>query len=74
MEAEEEEIDSYPEQQQQKATYTKAGKPPPIVLTSAINLILFRYQLKGTVKDNFEFRSTRNRIRIDTRKMQTIPP
>jgi hypothetical protein len=39
------------------------------VLTSAVNLILVQKQLKGLVKGNFEFRSTRNGTRVITKEM-----
>jgi hypothetical protein len=42
------------------AAPAKPGRPPPIVLTSAVNLILLQMQLKAVVSENFEFRSTRN--------------
>jgi hypothetical protein len=45
------------------------GRPPPIVLTSATNLILLQKKLKGVLKDNIEFRSTRNGTRIITKTM-----
>jgi hypothetical protein len=47
----------------------KSSKPPPIVLTSVINLIKFQKQLKGIAKQQFEFRSTRNRTRNTTKDM-----
>jgi hypothetical protein len=51
----------------EEAVPGKTGRPPPIVLTSATNLIQLQRQLKGVVKDNFEFRSTRNGIRTITK-------
>jgi hypothetical protein len=42
---------------------------PPIVLTSAVNLIQLEEQLKGVVSANFEFRNTRNRTTVITRSM-----
>jgi hypothetical protein len=47
----------------------KRGRPPPIVLTFAVNLIQLQKQLKGVVSENFEFRSTRNGTRVITRSM-----
>jgi hypothetical protein len=47
----------------------KTGRPPPIVLTSATNLIHLQKQLKGVLKDNSEFPSTRNGTRINTKTM-----
>jgi hypothetical protein len=53
----------------EEAVPGNTGRPPPIVLTSATNLIHVQKQLKGLVKDNFEFRSTRNGTRIITKTM-----
>jgi hypothetical protein len=47
----------------------KSSRPPPIVLTSTINLIQLQKQLKGIAKQQFEFRSTRNGTRITTKDM-----
>jgi hypothetical protein len=51
------------------ATPTKPGRPPPIVLTFTVNLILLQKQLKGVVSESFEFCSTRNGTRVITRNM-----
>jgi hypothetical protein len=51
------------------ATPAKPGRPPPMVLTSAVNLILLQKQLKGVVSENFEFRSKRNGTRVMTRNL-----
>jgi hypothetical protein len=51
------------------STTTKTGRPPPTVLTSAVNLIHLQKQLKNVVKEDFEFRNTRNGTRIITRGM-----
>jgi hypothetical protein len=51
------------------AAPAKTGRPPPIVLTSAINLIQLQKQLKGVVSENLEFRSTRNGTRVISRSM-----
>jgi hypothetical protein len=53
----------------EKAVQEKLGRPPPIVLTSANNLIQLQKQLKGVAKDTFEFRSTKNGTRIVTKNM-----
>jgi hypothetical protein len=50
------------------ATPAKPG-PPPIILTSAVNLILLQKQLKGLVSENSEFRSTRNGTRVISRSL-----
>jgi hypothetical protein len=47
----------------------KSGRPPPIFLTSAINLIHLQKQVKSVLKQDFEFRTTRNRTKIITRDM-----
>jgi hypothetical protein len=54
-------------------TPAKTGRLPPIVLTSAVNLIHLQKQLKG-VSENFKFRSTRNRTRVITRSMANFQP
>jgi hypothetical protein len=53
----------------EEAVPGKTGRPPPIVLTSATNLIHLQKQLKSVLKDNFEFRSTRNGTKIITKTM-----
>jgi hypothetical protein len=45
----------------------KTGRPPPIILTSAANLIQLQKELKVVVSEDFEFRSTRNGTRVITR-------
>jgi hypothetical protein len=47
----------------------KSGRPPPIILMSAANLIQLQKQLKGVAKQSFEFRNTRNRTRVVTKDM-----
>jgi hypothetical protein len=54
---------------QQQSPSTQRGRPPPTILTSAINLIEFQKKLKGFVKDSFEFRTTRNGTRVVTKEM-----
>jgi hypothetical protein len=53
----------------QEAVPDKTGRPPPIILTSTTNLIQLQKDLKIVVKENFEFRSTRNGTRVITRSM-----
>jgi hypothetical protein len=65
MEAEENE----PPTEEQQTSPAVSGRPPLIVLTSAINLIQLQSNLKSIVKGNFEFRSTRNGTRVVTRQM-----
>jgi hypothetical protein len=47
----------------------KSGRPPPIILTSATNLIQLQKQLKGMAKQSSEFRNTRNGTRVVTKDM-----
>jgi hypothetical protein len=47
----------------------RTGTLPPTVVTSATKVIQLQKQLNGTVKHNFEFRSTRNGTRIFTKTM-----
>jgi hypothetical protein len=61
----------------EEAVPGKTGRPPPIILTSTTNLIQLQKQLKIVVKENFEFRSTRNGTRVITRSMadfQSVNP
>jgi hypothetical protein len=51
----------------EEAVPVKTGRPPSIVLTSATDLNILSKQLQGVVKDNFEFRSTKNGTRIITK-------
>jgi hypothetical protein len=60
--------DTTTERQQHQAPSSQAGKPPPIVLTSQANLMQLRRQLKGLMKGNFEYRSTRNGTRVVTKE------
>jgi hypothetical protein len=47
----------------------RTDRPPPIILTSTTNLIRLQTQLQSVVKENFEFRRTRNGTRVITRGM-----
>jgi hypothetical protein len=47
-----------------EAVPDKAGSPPPIILTSTINLIQLQRQLKNVAKGDFEFRNTKNGTRV----------
>jgi hypothetical protein len=47
----------------------KSARPPPIVLTSAVNLIQLQKQLKGVARQSFEFHNTRSRTRVVTKDM-----
>jgi hypothetical protein len=64
---------------QEEAVPSKTSRSPPIILTSATNMIQLQKQLNNVVKEDFEFRSTRNRTRVITRGMADffaikIPP
>jgi hypothetical protein len=54
---------------QEEAVPAKTCRPPPIILTSATNLIQLQKQLKNVVKEDFEFRNTRNGTKVITRGM-----
>jgi hypothetical protein len=47
----------------------KSGRPPPIILTSAANLIQLQKQLKSVAKQSFEFRNAKNGTRVVTKDM-----
>jgi hypothetical protein len=53
---------------QQEPT-NQAGRQPPIIITSATNLIQLQKHLKGIVKGSFEFQNARNRTRVLTKEM-----
>jgi hypothetical protein len=53
----------------EEAVPGKTGRPPPIILTSTTNLIPLQKQLRSVVKQDVEFRSTRNGTRVITRSM-----
>jgi hypothetical protein len=56
-------------QNRETATTGKLGQQPPIILTSAANLIQLQKQLKGVAQRSFEFHNTRNGTRIVTKDM-----
>jgi hypothetical protein len=58
-----------PQETAMTPTAAKTGRLPPIILTSTVNLIQLQKQLKNILKENFEFRTTRNGTRIVTRVM-----
>jgi hypothetical protein len=60
------------EQQGQHPTPTKAGRPPPIVLTSTVNLNSLQKDLKLSAKGHFEFRNTRTETKVIFKKWRTI--
>jgi hypothetical protein len=53
----------------QQESPSQAGRPPAIILTSATNLLQLQEDLRGHVKGNFEFRTSKNRARVVTRGM-----
>jgi hypothetical protein len=54
---------------EEKADPGKTGRPPPIILTSTVNLIHLQKQLQNVHKDEFELSSTRNGTRVVTNGM-----
>jgi hypothetical protein len=53
----------------QQPSSSKPGRPPPIVLTTAINLMQLQKRIRDVVTGNFEFRNTRSGTRIVTKEM-----
>jgi hypothetical protein len=53
----------------QQEPSSQAGRPLPIILTSATNLLQLQKKLRGLAKGNFEFRTSRNGTRVVTREM-----
>jgi hypothetical protein len=53
----------------QETVPAKTCRPPPIILTSAANLIQLQKQLKHVVRKDFEFHNTRSGTRVLTRGM-----
>jgi hypothetical protein len=64
-----EESTEKPDRKAQQASSSKSGRPPPIMLTSIINLMQLQRQIKGFVTGNFEFRNTRSETRIVMKEM-----
>jgi hypothetical protein len=58
-------------EEQNEAT-TPAGRPPPIILTSAVNLIQLQKELKDILKGSFEFRNTKNSTTVLTRVVRFL--
>jgi hypothetical protein len=46
-----------------------AGRPPPVIVTMSLNLLKFQGELKSIMKGTFEFRTTRNGIKVVTKGM-----
>jgi hypothetical protein len=55
--------------QNKQGTTTQAGRQPPIILTSATNLLQLQKSISGIIKGSFEFRKTRNGTRVLTKEM-----
>jgi hypothetical protein len=53
----------------QKPSSSKEGRPPPIVLATAINLMQLQKRIKAIVASNFELRNTRSGTTIVTKEM-----
>jgi hypothetical protein len=62
-------VDNTIKHQQHQAPSNQAGRLPPIVLASHISLRQLQRQLKGLLKGNFEFCSTRNGTGVVTKEM-----
>jgi hypothetical protein len=56
----------------EEAVPGKAGRPPPIILTSTTNLIQLQRQLKNVAKGDFEFRNTKNGTRVITKSITDV--
>jgi hypothetical protein len=56
------------ERQQHQAPSGQAGRPPSVVLTSQVNLMQVRRQLKGLLKGHFEFHNTRHGTKLSRKK------
>jgi hypothetical protein len=54
---------------QEEAVPGKTGRPLPIVITAATNLMQLQKVIKSVVKENFEFRNTRNGTRVITKTL-----
>jgi hypothetical protein len=52
-----------------EAPTNKAGRPPPIILTSTVNLIQLQREVRDIVEGDFEFRNTRSGTRITTKNL-----
>jgi hypothetical protein len=57
------------ESPQEEATPGKTDRPPPIVITATVNLLQLQKLIKSVVKENFEFRNTRNGSSIITKTL-----
>jgi hypothetical protein len=53
----------------QQESSGQAGRPPPVILTSATNLLELQKKLRGIVKGIFEFRNSKSRTRVAMKEM-----
>jgi hypothetical protein len=58
------------DEQSREPSSSKAGRPPPIMLTSAVKQIQLQRNVRNIVKGDFEFRNTRNGTRIITKELE----
>jgi hypothetical protein len=56
---------------EEAAAPNKSARPPPIILTSAANLIQLQKKLKGVARQSFEFRNTMSATRVAPRTWWT---
>jgi hypothetical protein len=56
-------------EEQGQETTSKAGRPPPIVLTSTVNPMSLQKELNVLLKGSFEFRNTKAGTRIVSKEM-----
>jgi hypothetical protein len=61
--------DNATERQQHQEPSNQAGRLPPIVLTSQVNLIQLQRQLKGLAKGSFEFCNIRSGTTVFMKEM-----
>jgi hypothetical protein len=54
---------------QEEAVPEKTGRPPPIEITAATNLMQLQKVIKSVVKENFELRNTRNGTKVITKTL-----
>jgi hypothetical protein len=54
---------------EQQGTTNEAGRPPPIILTSATNLLQLQKHIKGIVKGSSEYRNMKNGTRVMINEM-----
>jgi hypothetical protein len=54
---------------EQQGTTNQAGRPSPIILTSAMNLLQLQKHIKGIFKGSFELRNTKHGTRVLTKEM-----